>query len=108
MYLGGREKNKLQSKRTKCTQGKSLKTKSAIFGMAERAGRTAAFVVTDMKTETLRALIGQFVANDASIFTEERKCHNGLKEHGYNHLYINHSESEFVNGSVTTNTAEGV
>ena len=107
MYLGGREKNKHQSKKTEHTQGKSLKTKSAIFGMAERTGRTAAFVVTDTKAETLRTYIGQFVADNASIFTDESKCYNGLKEHGYNHQYINHSESEFVNGSVTTNTIEG-
>lgn len=107
MYLGGREKNKHQSKRTEHTQGKSLKTKSAIFGMAERTGRTAAFAVPDTKAETLRAYIGQFVADNATIFTDESKCYNGLAEHGYNHQYINHSESEFVNGKVTTNTIEG-
>ena len=107
MYLGGREKNKHQSKRTEHTQGKSLKTKSAIFGMSERTGRTVAFVVPDTKAETLRAYIGQFVADNATIFTDESSCYAGLKEHGYNHQYINHSESEFVNGSVTTNTIEG-
>ena len=107
MYLGGREKNKHQSKRTEHTQGKSLKTKSAIFGMAERTGRTAAFAVPDTKAETLRTYIGQFVADNATIFTDESKCYIGLAEHGYNHQFINHSESEFACGNVTTNTIEG-
>ena len=85
MYLGGREKNKHQSKRTEHTQGKSLKTKSAIFGMAERTGRTAAFVVTDTKAETLRAYIGQFVAdNDHDEFLDALNTQVYPNETDYN------------------------
>ena len=36
MYLGGRETNKHESKRTAGTQGRSTKTKTPIFGMVER------------------------------------------------------------------------
>ncbi len=107
MYLGGREKNKHLNKRTEGTQGTSLKTKSAIFGMAERTGRTAAFVVEDTKAETLRLYIQQFVADNASIFTDESKCYAGLKEAGYVHRFIKHAESQFAEGRVTTNTIEG-
>lgn len=107
MYLGGREKNKHQNKKTEGTQGTSLKTKSAIFGMAERTGRTAAFVVENTKAETLRQYIEQFVADNASIFTDESSCYSGLKEAGYNHQHIKHAELQFVDGNVTTNTIEG-
>lgn len=108
MYLGGREKNKHKNKRTAHTQGKSIKTKIPIFGMSERTGRTAAFAVPDTKAETLRVYIGQFVADNAQIFTDESKCYNGLKEHGYDHHFINHSECEFANEEgITTNTIEG-
>jgi len=107
MYLGGREKNKHQSKKTEGTQGKSLKTKAAIFGMSERTGRTAAFVVADTKAETLRQYISQFVADNATIFTDESNCYKGLEKAGYNHQYINHAELQFVDGKVTTNTIEG-
>lgn len=107
MYLGGREKNKHKNKRTAHTQGKSTKTKTPIFGMSERVGRTAAFAVPDTKADTLRLYIGQFVADNAQIFTDESKCYYGLKEHGYDHHVVNHSESEFVNDKVTTNTIEG-
>ena len=107
MYLGGRNKNKHKNKRVAHTQGKSLLTKQAIFGMSERIGRTAAFHVPDTKAETLRLYIGQFVADNAQIFTDESKCYYGLKEHGYNHQFVNHSECEFANENVTTNTIEG-
>lgn len=108
MYLGGREKNKHKNKRTAHTQGKSIKTKIPIFGMSERTGRTAAFAVPDTKAETLRLYIGQFVADNAQIFTDESKCYNNLKEHGYNHHFVNHSECEFANEEgITTNTIEG-
>lgn len=107
MYLGGREKNKHQSKRTEGTQGKSLKTKSAIFGMAEREGRTAAFAVPDTKAATLRTYIAQFVADNANIFTDESACYHGLEEEGYKHDIVNHSIAEYTKGCVTTNTIEG-
>ena len=107
MYFGGREKNKHKDKKIKNAQGKSLKGKIPIFGMSERVGRTAAFAVPNTKLETLRVYIGQFVADNAEIFTDESKIYSRLKEYGYNHQYINHSECEFANGKVTTNTIEG-
>lgn len=107
MYLGGREKNKHQSKKTKANQGKSLKTKTAIFGMSERVGRTAAFVVPDTKAETLHKLISQFAADNAEIFTDESNCYSKLSGLGYNHRFINHSKLQFYDCGVTTNTIEG-
>ena len=106
MYLGGREKNKHASKHVEGTQGKSLKTKSAIFGMSERTGRTAAFAVADTKAETLRQYIAQFCADNAVIFTDESNCYKGLDKH-YTHKIINHSELEFSKDGITTNTIEG-
>src|SRR5690606_28148169 len=37
-YVGGKEKNKHRSKRTEKTQGRSMKTKSAVMGLMERKG----------------------------------------------------------------------
>ena len=38
-YIGGKEKNKHASKRTKGTQGRSTKTKTAVVGMRSRDGQ---------------------------------------------------------------------
>lgn len=39
VYIGGQEKFKHESKKTEGTQGRSLKTKTPVFGMVERSGR---------------------------------------------------------------------
>lgn len=39
-YLGGKEKNQHQHKKTKGTQGRSTKTKTAVVGMRSRNGKT--------------------------------------------------------------------
>ena len=73
MYLGGRETNKHESKKTANTQGRSIKTKTKtpIFGMVARKGFAHAFVVKDAKSETLKPYIQQFCADNAHLFTDE-------------------------------------
>ena len=71
MYLGGRETNKHESKKTANTQGRSIKTKTPIFGMVARKGFAHAFVVKDAKSETLKPYIQQFCADNAHLFTDE-------------------------------------
>ena len=107
LYLGGREKNKHESKKTANNRGKSLKTKSAIFGMADGDGNAVAFVVPDTKAKTLHPIICKYVAKHSNIFTDENKSYLGLEKKGYNHYFVCHSALEFVNGGVTTNTIEG-
>ena len=121
MYLGGREKNKHADKRTEGTQGRSTKTKAAIFGMAERqydvnedgelfvAGyNVKALMVADTKANTLRPIIEQFIASGAHLYTDESKIYQSLAKWGYKHDFVNHSACEFsdMDGN-TTNGIEG-
>ena len=107
MYLGGRETNKHESKKVEHTQGRSLKTKSPIFGMTERHGNVVALHVEDTKAKTLKPIIMQFVADNAHIFTDENNSYCSLASEGYIHSIINHGAKEFANGSITTNSIEG-
>ena len=66
MYLGGREANKHESKKTEGTQGRSTKTKTPIFGMVQRDGKTVAMKVEDTKAKTLMPIIKQFIRENAS------------------------------------------
>ena len=53
-YLGGRETNKHESKRTAGTQGRSTKTKTPVFGMVEREkGKAVVIKVEDTRAKTL-------------------------------------------------------
>lgn len=107
MYLGGREINKHDSKRTKGTRGRSTKTKTPIFGMAERDGSVRAMKVENTKSKTLMPIIKQFVAEGSSVFTDESNIYTYLPENGYSHGVVQHNIRQYSRGGVTTNTIEG-
>ena len=107
MYLGGRETNKHESKKTEKTQGRSTKTKTPIFGMVARKGEARAVVVPNTQAATLMPIIKQFVADKAYIFTDELSSYAGLAKEGYKHGVIHHGEKEFSKDEITTNSVEG-
>ena len=107
MYLGGRETNKHESKRTEKTQGRSTKTKTPIFGMVEREGSVRALKVPNTQAATLMPIIKQFVAEGTMVFTDELNAYNGLADAGYIHGVIHHGIKEYSKGGITTNSIEG-
>ncbi len=108
MYLGGREINKHESKKTNGTQGRSTKTKTPIFGMKERGGRVVAMKVENTKGATLLPIVSQFVEKGAATYTDEAKIYSKLDKNGYNHEFVNHSQREYVKANdIHTNGIEG-
>jgi len=108
MYLGGRETNKHESKKTEGTQGRSTKTKTPIFGMIERDGKVVAMKVEDTKGATLLPIVEQFVEEGATTYTDELSSYNGLSKKGYNHLLVSHKQREYVRANdIHTNGIEG-
>ena len=99
MYLGGRESNKHESKRTEGTQGRSTKTKTP---------KVVAMKVEDTKGATLMPIVGQFVESGSTTYTDEASIYHKLGENGYEHLFVNHSQREFVRSKdIHTNGIEG-
>ena len=108
MYLGGRETNKHNDKRTEGTQGRSTKTKTPIFGMLQRDGKVVAMKVEDTKGATLMPIVEQFVKEGTVTYTDEASIYNNLSKKGYDHLFVNHGKREFVRSSdIHTNGIEG-
>lgn len=109
MYLGGRETNKHESKKTEGTQGRSTKTKTPIFGMIEREkGTVIAMKVDDAKGATLMPIVEQFVEEGTVTYTDEASIYNKLTEKGYEHLFVNHGKREYVRSKdIHTNGIEG-
>ena len=108
MYLGGRETNKHESKRTEGTQGRSTKTKTPIFGMQQRNGNVVAMKVSDTKGATLMPIVSQFVESGATTYTDEANIYSQLANNGYIHEFVNHSQREYVRASdIHTNGIEG-
>jgi transposase-like protein len=108
MYLGGRETNKHESKKVAGTQGRSTKTKTPIFGMLQRDGKVVAMKVENTQGATLLPIVGQFVKEGSTTFTDELSAYNGLTKEGYDHLIVNHGKREFVRcKDIHTNSIEG-
>lgn len=108
MYLGGREANKHESKKTPNNQGRSTKTKTPIFGMIERGGNVVAIKVENIQGKTLMPIVSQFVEEGATTYTDEANMYNRLTENGYIHEFVNHSQREFVRANdIHTNGIEG-
>ena len=120
VYVGGKEKWKHQSMRTPNTQGRSIKTKTPIFGMMERTyienakgerefmSYVRAMVVENTNGATLMPIISQFIAEGSTVFTDELNSYNHLSAMGYNHKICNHGSLQFVcDGETYTNNIEG-
>ena len=120
VYIGGKEKWKHASMRTPNTQGRSTKTKTPVFGMMERSeienakGETEfmsyvrAMVVERTDRATLLPLIGQFIGEGSTVFTDELNAYNTVGNMGYTHKICNHGALQFVcDGEIYTNNIEG-
>ena len=108
MYLGGRDTNKHESKKVAGTQGRSTKTKTPIFGMIQRDGKVVAMKVENTQGATLLPIVGQFVKEGSTTYTDELSAYNGLTKEGYDHLIVNHGKREFVRSNdIHTNSIEG-
>ena len=100
MYLGGRETNKHDSKKTEDVDKETgeVKTKTHTYEVAEK--------VADTKAGTLIPIIEHFVAEGSTVVTDELSAYNGLGKK-YNHIFVRHGEREFTVGSYSTNGIEG-
>lgn len=105
-FIGGKEANKHEDKKTANTQGRSVKTKTPVAGAVERGGNVKATVVKNTQLSTLHKFVKQNVQKGATLNTDEWYGYNGLNKL-YEHYVINHNVKEYVNGSIHTNTIEG-
>jgi transposase-like protein len=106
-YIGGKEKNKHQFKKTEGTQGRSIATKVPVAGLVERKGEVIAKVVSDTTSNKLMPFIKENVELSSTIMTDEWKSYRPLTRNGFNHKKVNHGVGEYVNGEAHTNTLEG-
>lgn len=109
VYMGGREKNKHQSKKTKGTQGRSYKTKTPVFGMIDMFGNAVALKVQDTKASTLMPIICKYVYPNCKVWTDELGVYKQLPKFGYRHEFVQHKANKFVlNNGVNTNAIESL
>lgn len=79
--------------------------KTAVFGMAERDGDIRSMPIKRVNSQTLKGLLRQNVAKDATVMTDEWTAYNGLDKE-FLHKQINHGRKEYANCNIHVNTVE--
>jgi transposase len=104
-YMGGKAKNKHLGKRGGV--GRSLDSKTPVFGMVERGGKVIAKVTPDAREKSVMPMIKERILPASIIYTDTYAIYDKVGAHGYDHQRINHSAKVYVMGDVHTNTIEG-
>lgn len=105
-YVGGKNKNRHESKKVEGSEGRSTKDKTPVMGIVERGGKVVAKQVADVKSSTLTPQVIQRVKEATAIYTDEWLGYKGLQRI-YDHQIVKHGQGEYVNGRIHTNTIEG-
>lgn len=107
-YVGGKERNKHESKKRKAGRGTAGKT--PVIGARERGGKVSALVVERTDSATLIPFIESNAAHGATVYTDDASAYAALPTvlNQYQHDTVNHGASEYVRGDVHTNSIESV
>lgn len=101
-YIGGKAR---KGSGIKGTQGRSLKTKTPVFGILHVGGDVYLKVVADTKARTLVPIISQIAKAGSIIVSDEWLAYTRLHEK-YNHITIRHYDGEYARGGFHTNSIE--
>jgi transposase-like protein len=82
--------------------------KTPVFGMVQRGGKVAAYVVPNVRSATLGRVVQERVLPASIVYTDEAPQYSPIaKRQGYDHKRIHHKARVYVEGNVHTNTIEG-
>jgi transposase len=106
-YIGGRRKARYTGEVRVGRPGPNDPEKTPVFGMVQRRGRVVALATDSVKSSTLLPIVQTRVLPGTMIFSDEFRGYDPIKQMGYPHERIRHSEKVYVSGDVHTNTIEG-
>ena len=99
-FVGGKEKNKHESK--KLRQGRGTEGKNAVLGAISRQDKkVVAYPVSEESRDTTEVLITNRVEKGSMIYADNSSAYSGLVP-----LRVNHSKGEYVRGDIHTNGIE--
>ncbi len=102
-YIGGkpRKSDGIINKRGRGTR------KVPVMLMVERDGNAISKSITKVNAKTLKGAIKEKVDKSSTIMTDEWKSYTGIGNNfDGGHKIVNHGQGEYVNGDISTNTAE--
>lgn len=101
-YIGGKEKNKHNSK--KLNAGRGTVGKTIVFGVRTRNGETRAEIIENTDRRTIKGALLKNVSAGSSLYTDEHSAYKAVS--CYNHSAVTHSAGLYVDGDVHTNSIE--
>lgn len=101
-YIGGKEKNKHESK--KLHAGRGTVGKAIVAGIKQRGGSVVASVIPGTSTRTLQSFVRVNVAGGSTLYTDEHAAYVGMPE--YKHHAVKHTAKQYVDGMAHTNGIE--
>lgn len=108
VYVGGKEYFKHKSRKVSGTRGRSVKTKTPVFGMMDRSGgKVYALVVPCTDRHTLLPIIANICKLGSHLYTDELASYEPLTRMGYVHKVVSHGHGQYVRGHSHTNNIEG-
>ncbi len=106
-FMGGKNKNRHADKKVKNSQGRSVKDKTPVFGLADEKGKVKTQVIPNTQAETIKPIIiAELVKKGSIVVTDEWQAYRGLAKN-YQHVVVNHKEGKYVCGPYSTNRIEG-
>jgi transposase-like protein len=81
--------------------------KRAVISLVERGGSVRSFHVENADKATVAIIVGQNVAKEAQLYTDESRIYSDAAGMVAGHETVKHSAGEYVRGDVHTNSAEG-
>jgi transposase-like protein len=109
-YIGGKDKNRHWNKKSK-QQGSAgtgiTYGNMAVIGAIARKGSIIARAVDEMGFTTMGDFVKEAVSTRAKmVVTDEHPGYRHLGAHGFVHKTVNHTEHQYVTGTVHTQTIE--
>ncbi len=107
-YVGGKERNKHETKKRKAGRGTAGKT--PIIGARERGGKVAAEPVSATDARTFINFVEAHTEQGATVYTDDAGAYTALPTilNQYQHESVKHSAGEYVRGEIHTNGIESV
>lgn len=105
-FVGGKNKNRHADKKVPNSQGRSVKDKTPVFGLADENGKVKTQVIPNTQAKTIKPIIKQLVKEGSIVVTDEWQAYRDLSKN-YQHIVVNHKEGKYVCGPYSTNRIEG-
>jgi hypothetical protein len=106
-WVGGKNFNRHWDKKTPYKAAGEQSGKVAVIGAISRKGNVIAKAVDEMGFTTMADFVATAVSTRAKLVaTDEHAGYRHLRGHGFVHQTVNHSQHQYVTGSVHTNTIE--